>query len=99
MKNELPQNCSPCAQGAHYVLVDYENRKYFRCERCGYYQISVRAEKRLSEAPQEWRDSYSLKAQSAPEGYILFIRIPSAIPDNSGVALEAEYLLRSEAPS
>lgn len=99
LKHEVPQECPLCARPAHYIPVDYGNRKYFRCEHCTYFQISNAAAERLSKAPQEWRNSYALRAQEAPKDHLLFIRIPQASARDAGVALEGEYLLRSEAPS
>jgi len=99
MKHEVSQDCPLCSQPAHYILVDYSNRKYFRCDRCTYFQISVGAEERLSASPQAWRDGYSLQAREAPAGSILFVRKPQPSARDAGVALESEYILRSEAPS
>ena len=98
MKNEVSEECPLCARPAHFIPVDYGNRKYFRCEHCTYFQISTAAAERLSTAPEEWRKSYALKAREAPDDHILLIRIPQASARGAGVALEGEYILRSEAP-
>jgi hypothetical protein len=100
MKGKKPQDCPLCSSVAEYYLVDYDKCKYFRCPVCGLFQISLRAEKVLAQAPQEWRDSYSKKAMSVPEDHALEIRVPppSQEPGVHSGALVGRVVRRSELP-
>ncbi len=103
MTKEHMQDCPLCQRPARYILVDYDNRKYFRCEQCTEFQISRMAEKRLVDAPQEWRDDYARKAREAHGDSVLVIRVPSMNPSlttgNAQIAIEGEYVLRSDLPT
>jgi hypothetical protein len=100
--NEHRQDCPLCQRPAHFIFVDYENRKYFRCDRCTEFQISRMAENRLADAPQEWRDDYARKAREAHADSVLVIRVPSMNPSltarDTQIAVEGEYVPRSDLP-
>lgn len=100
MKETTKQDCPLCSTPAEYYLVDYDKCKYFRCPKCGLFQISLRAEKVLFKAPQQWRDSYALKASEAPEGHALVIRVPlpSHEPGVASAALSGAHVPMSDLP-
>lgn len=100
MKDRTKQNCPLCASPAEYYLVDYDECKYFRCPKCGLFQISVRAEKVLLQAPQEWCDGYAEQARNAPEDHALVIRVPlsSQEPGVASAALDGKFVPMSELP-
>lgn len=62
IKQECPFYASP---GRHHL--DHAMYKDFDCANCTGFQISVRAERRLLQAPQRWRDSCANKARQAPD--------------------------------
>lgn len=94
MKTE-PQTCPLCGAAAEFYPVDHGNRKYFNCPECAKFQISLRAEVRLAEAPRHWRDSFAEKARLTPPEQLLVIVIPS--PPVSE-AVTAEYVPKTELP-
>lgn len=51
MKTYYIQDCPLCMSVAEYCYVDARNRKYFKCPKCTYFQISRRAEELLVEKP------------------------------------------------
>jgi hypothetical protein len=99
MRPEHSQDCPLCGQPAHYILVDYSNRKYFHCPNCTFFQISRRAEQLVLVAPAEIRDGMSALAKSAEEGSALLIRMPSMTPQSGPRPdIETVYVARSELP-
>lgn len=96
MENEMEQNCPLCGADANYFTVDYGRRKYFHCPKCTYFQISNGAEARLLQAIQNWRDQLAQKAQSAAEGSVLVITLPSNEEKGDGVGLKATFIKTSE---
>lgn len=100
MKETTNQDCPLCGSAAEYILVDYGNRKFFRCPRCGLYQVSLRAEKVLGRAPQPWRDGYAQKAAQCPAGHVLVILVPSPPrnTDHAHAALSGSYVPLSDVP-
>lgn len=100
MKGTTKQDYPLCASSAEYYLVDYDKCKYFRCAKCGLFQISLRAEKVLLQAPQEWRDGYAKQARDAPENHALVIRVPpsSQEPGVASAALTGKFVPMPELP-
>jgi hypothetical protein len=100
MKETTEQDCPLCSTPAEYHLVDYDKCKYFRCPKCGLFQVSLRAEKVLLQAPQQWRDSYAKKASEAPEDHALVIRVPppSQEPGVASAAVSGVFAPMSELP-
>ena len=100
MKETIKQDCPLCGSPAEYYLVDYGKCKYFRCTKCDLFQISLRAEKVLAKAPQQWRDSYAQKATEAPEDHALVIRVPSPsqVPGEQTPAVSGKFVPMSELP-
>ena len=94
------QDCPFCANPAEYQFVDYENRKHFTCANCTEFQISVRAENRLSKAPVEWKSNLAKLAKQHKDGHTLVVTLPSG-PWEEGVSYPAlidQYVLNSELP-
>lgn len=100
MKETTKQDCPLCAAAAEFYLVDYNTCKYFKCSACGLFQISLRGERVLSGAPQQWRDEFTRRARAAPEDHALVIRVPTIPPDSEGArpALEGKFVSMSELP-
>lgn len=99
MTKYIEQKCPLCGNPAQYYFVDHQNRKYFSCPKCTYYQISICAERILTEAPQQWRDAYAAKAPKAPDNDHLFVIIVPNGPREPGViyqALSGEFVRKSE---
>jgi len=94
MKTE-PQTCPLCGAASEFYPVDHGNRKYFNCPRCTKFQISLRAEDRLAEAPKQWRDSLAGKARLTPPEHLLVIVVPS--PPASD-AISGDYVPKAELP-
>jgi len=100
MKETTNQDCPLCSSPATYYLVDYDKCKYFSCPECGLFQISLRAENVLLQAPQQWRDGYAKKAQQAPDDHALVIRVPSPLQELGGAntALSGKFVPMAELP-
>jgi len=94
MNDRTEQSCPLCDTPAHCQYTDGRNRKLFSCSRCTQFEISVRAEARLLQSSQEWRDAFSKLAASAPADTFLEIRLPSG-PGSSQLALVHSYVQRS----
>lgn len=70
------QDCPLCLAPAEYQLIDYDERKYFRCKNCVEFVISRPAEKRLAESIPRWRTQFSEQAKKSDDERILHITIP-----------------------
>jgi hypothetical protein len=93
------QDCPLCDSPAEYGWVDGENRKYFQCPVCGYFQISKHAERLLLEYYQHRKAAYSALAKQAPEDHLLFIRMPShEFRQNSDDKLQATHVAKTDLP-
>jgi predicted RNA-binding Zn-ribbon protein involved in translation (DUF1610 family) len=71
------QTCPLCETPAEYSGSDYGRRKAFNCPNCTEYIISVAAEARLNQAPEEWKKQLSAKARATNTDSILTITLPS----------------------
>jgi len=96
----IKQDCPLCGSPADYCLVDFSKCKYFECANCGLFQISLRAEKVLLQAPQQWREGYAKRARQAPEEHALVIRVPPPSQEigAASATLSGKFVLRSELP-
>lgn len=96
----ISQDCPLCNVNADYCYVDAENRKYFNCPQCGYFQISWRAEQLLADKSSDYREELSRQAKQAPENHLLTILIPNTSDSvqNPNVSLKAQYDSKSELP-
>ena len=101
MKEIVSLNCPLCGHAAEYRGADYGRRKTFTCPNCTYFQISEQAERKVAEAPQQWRDDLSNKAKSSPEDQILVIVVPSKPSKSDGayVSLSGKYVASTEVPT
>jgi len=100
MSKSISQSCPLCSSGAEYCHVDADNRKYFNCPQCSYFQISLRAEQLLVEKSDDYRAILSKKSHQAPKGYLLTILMPN-VNDwarNPSISIKAEYVLKSGLP-
>ena len=70
------QACPLCGAMAKYRFADYKNRKRYWCPTCVEFQISMRAESRLSTLIRGWRARYSQQAKKANSKRVLVITIP-----------------------
>lgn len=91
------QNCPLCSGHAEFQFVDYKNRKHFRCLTCTEFVVSVRAEERLSNSIQQWRDQYSEMAKKSNDEKILVITIPSVAKQDgiANPAIQGKFVPRS----
>lgn len=93
----IEQPCPLCGNAAAYRLSDANNRKRFHCNHCGDFDITVSAEKRLSGAPQQWRDQLRSMVAATPSDHILDIRkapVHNLPPGVAHPALDTEYIPR-----
>lgn len=92
------QDCPLCGAPATFANNndDYGKLKKFTCQNCTEFIITDNAEVKLKKFSQTEKDQYSEKAKAAPEGQILFIRVPDQ--HQAGVlnpeVLRAEYRSR-----
>lgn len=93
------QSCPLCGTDAEYCWVDHDNRKYFECPRCTYFQISRRAEKVLAERSNERKENYAAQAPKAPAEHMLVIRMPDHEHRiASSDVLQAAFVPKAELP-
>ena len=69
------QDCPLCGKKAFFSGQDYGKRKAFHCKTCAEFIITLDAESKLEKSPPKWKPQLSEKAQKAPAGKILVIRI------------------------
>lgn len=87
-----------CGETAEYCCVD-GNRKYFKCDKCIYFQISKRAEEFLLGLSQDQRDIYARQAPRAPAEHMLTILMPDAQHrDKSSDTLNAAFVPKKDLP-
>lgn len=55
----MKQECPLCHAEARYRGFDYGERKHFVCPSCGEYIITSTAERKLVDAPEEWRSTFA----------------------------------------
>lgn len=92
------QACPLCQGAATFYSVDYGQRKNFDCPKCGRFQISTRAEAKLSDAPAAWRASCAAKAAAAPNEHLLVITVPSVqqVPGMGYESLTADFVSKDK---
>ena len=99
MTTPQDQDCPLCQTPAKFKFVDSGNRKLFFCTHCTQFLITLRAEERISNGPQQWQDEYSETAKRSNDETILDISSPSSgqVPDGvASTALHGEFVLRSK---
>jgi hypothetical protein len=69
------QDCPLCGIPAAFSEQPL-GRKRFNCPNCNEFNVTVRAEKRLKESIQTWKDQLSEQAKATPDGQILLIFVP-----------------------
>lgn len=94
MRETTNQDCPLCSASANYYKVDYGRLKYFHCSECTYYQISDQAEANLANAPADWKESLSKRAQDTPENHLMVLSMASKAGSNK--ELLCPYLPKSE---
>lgn len=70
------QSCPLCGGSAAFSGQDYGRRKAFSCQNCTEFIVTVRAEARLKESMQSWKEAIIEKAKVTPDGQVLFIYVP-----------------------
>jgi hypothetical protein len=85
--------CPLCGSPAMFRYVNDARWKNFVCEKCSLFQISVRAEHRLSSSPDAWRAQLSKTSQECGEDHALVITL-----GNQENPLVAESRLRTTLP-
>jgi|GEM_PF-7037264 len=83
----ISENCPLCNRAAKYYLVDFGNRKFFRCEYCNDYQIYTGAEELLSATIEQNKLSISDASHNSINENVMFITTiskPNA-PDNLAI--------------
>jgi len=75
MSEYIEQNCPLCDRPARYCLAYHDMLKYFRCEYCTDFQISVRGEDLLSSVSKEWIKSASEESHNSKYSKVLTIKM------------------------
>jgi 5-keto 4-deoxyuronate isomerase len=78
MQDIKGQPCPLCRTDAKFYFVDYENRKYFDCENCNRYQISIGAERYLTTVGSEILLEISKFASQSEDNEAAVILLSSA---------------------
>lgn len=66
-------HCPLCGGLAQFEWRDNRHRKLFDCPTCGRFKLTTAAERRLAQAPRDWREQLSLLSQQSTEHRILLI--------------------------
>lgn len=101
MKEEQTQDCPFCQKAAKFIFVDYGNRKYFSCDHCTEFQISIGAETRVANSIPQWHTQLSELARRGNDEKILVITLPPPGQKQDGVAnqaLETVFVHRAKLP-
>jgi len=98
MRETIEENCPLCERLAEYYKVDHGRLKYFKCSTCSYFQVSEQAELKLSDAPKEWKDALSKRAQNPPEDHLMVLEIRRLKKsyENDVKELVTDYIPKSE---
>ena len=96
MKQTIAQNCPLCESDAVFYFVDFDERKYFKCPKCTKFMITRRAESRLAEAPDGWREKLSKLPKQAAEGYVLDIYVASPVSSEEAPYLASKYISKAD---
>lgn len=73
MKEIIESPCPLCKSKSEYYFVDFGNIKYYKCDTCSLYQISLHAERLISSAPQDYLLSLSIKSKGCTQDTALNI--------------------------
>ena len=56
--------CALCSKGATFIWTDHRNRKFFSCQDCGKYEITIGALQKLDREQQDiWRSQIAEMAR------------------------------------
>lgn len=80
------QSCPLCNNNAKYEFMAHRVSKYFSCNVCGNFEISVDAEKRLLEGIFQWCTAFSDKAKLSNEERVFAITLVSTALKQDGIA-------------
>lgn len=99
MTTYYKQDCPLCDTEAEYYWVDRNNRKYFQCPSCTFFQISKRAEEVLAEKYKDRKPHYASQAPKAPNDHLLVIQMPDhKFRQHSDDKLQVAFVAKSELP-
>jgi transposase-like protein len=97
--NFIDENCPLCHRAARYYFIDFENRKFFRCDYCHDFQVYTGAEKLLHESSEQYKQLLSNDSHNSNHERVLFISTAtnSDNPKKSDV-LHAKFCERADLP-
>lgn len=97
MRETIREDCPLCDESAEYYKVDHGRLKYFKCSTCSYFQVSGQVERKLTDAPKEWKEALSERAQNTPEDHLMVLEIRSKESSENDVKeLVNDYIPKSE---
>ena len=77
MKEKCAANCPLCGGESEFIYVDYNNRKYYKCNSCTLFQISINAERKIENLDKEMKLKFSASAKQCEKGSALVILLDS----------------------
>lgn len=89
MKEQQIGECPLCDNSATYNLADHKNIRAYRCEKCGCFGISRRAEDLVRDQGENTRVHLSEMARNAPVGQ--YLRMTYTLT-KEGIQLVTEYV-------
>jgi hypothetical protein len=92
------QDCPLCQTAAQFCWVDYRARKYFKCPKCTFFQISTWAENALAEHESR-KVHYASLASRAPADHLFAItRADGELKEQSDDVFSASFVVKSNLP-
>mgnify|MGYP000297044855 CR=1 FL=1 len=93
------QKCPLCDQASTYTSEDHSDKKYFICQRCKHFVISIRAETRINrDSAKPWKDALSMESSTLGDNDLLFIFVPTKEKEDgitTSTAVDREKRLRA----
>lgn len=92
MKENYKQNCPLCANEAEYYFVDFDDKKYFKCQKCKKFLIDLSSEELIKEATKDYRNELSKMSFIAEGNYVLEVSMQINRNENHGKSIEEKYI-------
>jgi len=99
MQSLIKQACPLCGGEAVYVLIDHDDKKYFKCPMCIKFVVSVGEDELLRNSPTEWKKQMSDISKSLGDDKALSIMRATDLTKNQvSQVFQVEVVLRSTLP-
>jgi ssDNA-binding Zn-finger/Zn-ribbon topoisomerase 1 len=80
--NYIKEKCPLCGIDSKYYEVDHGDKKYFKCDTCSKFQVSINAEEMLQAAPTSWKENTSKTSSPLSDDQLLLIFVENQNEEN-----------------